>query len=89
MIIILLIIEWIGREDEYEYEYVSIESTEDIEETYPIPNDACSCIFKIKDAINEKLNNVYYVGASTHPGTGLPIVVIGSRLVTERIINEH
>ena len=38
---------------------------------------------------DEKLNNVYYVGASTHPGTGLPIVVIGSRLVTERIINEH
>lgn len=38
---------------------------------------------------DEKLNNVYYVGASTHPGTGLPIVVIGSRLVTERIENEH
>ena len=38
---------------------------------------------------DEKLNNVYYVGASTHPGTGLPIVVIGSRLVTERIVNEH
>lgn len=38
---------------------------------------------------DEKLNNVYYVGASTHPGTGLPIVVIGSRLVTERIVHEH
>jgi len=38
---------------------------------------------------DEKLSNVYYVGASTHPGTGLPIVVIGSRLVTERIENEH
>lgn len=38
---------------------------------------------------DEKLSNVYYVGASTHPGTGLPIVVIGSRLVTERIVNEH
>ena len=38
---------------------------------------------------DDKLNNVYYVGASTHPGTGLPIVVIGSRLVTERIVNEH
>ena len=38
---------------------------------------------------DEKLSNVYYVGASTHPGTGLPIVVIGSRLVTDRIVNEH
>ena len=38
---------------------------------------------------DEVLNNVYYVGASTVPGTGLPIVVIGSRLVTERIQDEH
>jgi phytoene desaturase len=38
---------------------------------------------------DEELSNVYYVGASTVPGTGLPIVVIGSRLVTERIQDEH
>ena len=38
---------------------------------------------------DEKLNNVYYVGASTVPGTGLPIVVIGSKLVKERINHEH
>lgn len=38
---------------------------------------------------DEELNNLYYVGASTHPGTGLPIVVIGSKLVTERIRHEH
>jgi phytoene desaturase len=34
---------------------------------------------------DEHFNNVYYVGASTHPGTGLPIVIIGSKLITERI----
>ncbi|TAF34510.1 MAG: phytoene desaturase [Cytophagales bacterium] len=34
---------------------------------------------------DEKYKNVYYVGASTVPGTGLPIVVISSRLVQERI----
>ncbi len=34
---------------------------------------------------DEELNNLYYVGASTVPGTGLPIVVIGSRLVVERV----
>ena len=34
---------------------------------------------------DEELSNLYYVGASTVPGTGLPIVVIGSRLVVERI----
>ncbi len=34
---------------------------------------------------DDKYKNVYYVGASTVPGTGLPIVVISSRLVLERI----
>lgn len=38
---------------------------------------------------DEKFDNLYYVGASTIPGTGLPIVVISSKLVTERITNEH
>jgi phytoene desaturase len=38
---------------------------------------------------DEELSNLYYVGASTVPGTGLPIVVIGSKLVTERINHEH
>ncbi len=38
---------------------------------------------------DEQLSNLYYVGASTVPGTGLPIVVIGSRLVTERILNDN
>ncbi len=35
---------------------------------------------------DEKFPNVFYVGASTTPGTGLPMVVISSRLVTERIL---
>jgi phytoene desaturase len=35
---------------------------------------------------DEHFDNLYYVGASTVPGTGLPIVVISSRLVTERIM---
>lgn len=38
---------------------------------------------------DEEYSNLYYVGASTVPGTGLPIVVISSKLVTERIIHEH
>lgn len=38
---------------------------------------------------DEYFNNLYYVGASTTPGTGLPMVVISSRLVTERILNDH
>ena len=38
---------------------------------------------------DEKFNNLYYVGASTVPGTGLPMTVISSRLVTERILNDH
>lgn len=38
---------------------------------------------------DEQFNNLYYVGASTTPGTGLPIVVISSNLVTQRILKEH
>lgn len=38
---------------------------------------------------DEKLRNLYYTGASTVPGTGLPMTVISSRLVTERITKEH
>lgn len=37
---------------------------------------------------DEKLKNLYYVGASTTPGTGLPMVIISSKLVMERIIND-
>ncbi len=33
--------------------------------------------------------NLYFVGASTHPGTGVPIVLIGARLVEERILAEQ
>lgn len=38
---------------------------------------------------DEFFSNLYYVGASTTPGTGLPMVVISSRLVTERIQQDH
>ncbi len=38
---------------------------------------------------DEVFENVYYVGASTIPGTGLPMTVISSKLVTDRIIKEH
>lgn len=38
---------------------------------------------------DEDYNNLYYVGASTIPGTGLPMVIISSKLVTERIINDY
>jgi len=32
-----------------------------------------------------RYRNLYFVGASTHPGTGLPTVLVSARLVTERI----
>ena len=37
---------------------------------------------------DEKFSNLYYVGASTTPGTGLPMVIISSKLVMERIEND-
>jgi phytoene desaturase len=38
---------------------------------------------------DEKYNNVFYVGASTIPGTGLPMTVISSKLVTQRIDKQY
>jgi phytoene desaturase len=35
--------------------------------------------------ISKTLRNVYFVGASTHPGTGVPLVTIGAKLVADRI----
>jgi phytoene desaturase (3,4-didehydrolycopene-forming) len=32
--------------------------------------------------------NLYFVGASTHPGTGIPTAMVSGRLVSERIMNE-
>ena len=32
-----------------------------------------------------KLRNLFFVGASTQPGTGLPMVLLSARLVTERV----
>ncbi len=33
--------------------------------------------------------NLYFAGASTHPGTGVPIVLLSARLTTERILKEQ
>ncbi len=38
---------------------------------------------------DEEFSNLYYAGASTVPGSGLPMVVISSKLVTERISKDH
>src|SRR5574341_2551444 len=33
--------------------------------------------------------NLYFVGASTHPGTGVPTALVSGRLAAERIIEDH
>jgi phytoene desaturase len=35
-----------------------------------------------------RYKNLYFAGASTHPGTGLPIVLLSAKLTTERIMQE-
>jgi phytoene desaturase (3,4-didehydrolycopene-forming) len=36
-----------------------------------------------------RYQNLYFVGASTHPGTGIPTAMVSGRLVSERIREEH
>lgn len=38
---------------------------------------------------HKQYKNLYFTGASTHPGTGLPIVLLSARLTTERILKER
>jgi phytoene desaturase len=35
-----------------------------------------------------RYRNLYFAGASTHPGTGLPMVLLSARLTTERVLKE-
>jgi phytoene dehydrogenase-like protein len=36
-----------------------------------------------------RYSNLYFTGASTHPGTGLPTCMASGRLVSERILREQ
>ncbi|KAI1764887.1 phytoene desaturase [Hypoxylon sp. FL1150] len=36
----------------------------------------------------EGIRGVYFVGASTHPGTGVPIVLAGARLTSEQVLDD-
>ena len=38
---------------------------------------------------HRRYHNLFFVGSSTHPGTGLPIVLLSARLTTERIMKEQ
>src|ERR1035437_1815274 len=35
-----------------------------------------------------KYKNLYFVGGSTHPGNGIPLVLLSAKLTSERIMNE-
>jgi phytoene dehydrogenase-like protein len=37
---------------------------------------------------HRRYRNLYFAGGSTHPGTGLPLVLLSARLTTERILKE-
>jgi phytoene desaturase (3,4-didehydrolycopene-forming) len=47
----------------------------------------------LEDAIRPQqrkhIRGLYMVGASTHPGTGVPICLAGGRLVSEQILNDN
>lgn len=37
---------------------------------------------------HRRYGNLYFVGSSTHPGTGMPMALLSARLTTERILRE-
>jgi phytoene desaturase len=38
---------------------------------------------------HDKYKNLYFVGGSTHPGNGIPNVLLSAKLVSERILTEN
>lgn len=38
---------------------------------------------------HSSISNLYFVGASTHPGTGVPIVLAGSKITSEQILSDY
>ncbi len=38
---------------------------------------------------DNRYRNLYFTGGSTHPGNGIPMVLLSARLVSERIISEQ
>jgi phytoene desaturase len=38
---------------------------------------------------HSKIKNLYFVGGSTHPGNGVPLVLLSSKLTTERIFKDN
>ncbi|ORX38700.1 hypothetical protein BD324DRAFT_599654 [Kockovaella imperatae] len=40
-------------------------------------------------ARHRSIKGAYFVGASAHPGTGVPIAIAGSRLCTQEILKDH
>jgi phytoene dehydrogenase-like protein len=36
-----------------------------------------------------RYRNLYFVGASTHPGSGLPAVLLSARFATERVLQDN
>jgi phytoene desaturase len=38
---------------------------------------------------HDKYKNLYFAGGSTHPGNGIPNVLISAKLVSERILKEN
>ncbi|MBE0675248.1 MAG: hypothetical protein IH591_11345, partial [Bacteroidales bacterium] len=37
---------------------------------------------------DRKYRNLYFTGGSTHPGNGIPMVLMSAKLVTERILRD-
>jgi phytoene dehydrogenase-like protein len=37
---------------------------------------------------HDHIHNLYFAGASTHPGTGLPTAIVSGRLAAERIVED-
>ena len=50
-----------------------------------LPHADCCCRPASKDA---RITGLYFVGASTRPGNGVPLCFIGAKLTAERVLRD-
>lgn len=53
--------------------------------TFGLAHNLLQSAFFRPPNFDERIKNLYYVGASTQPGGGLPVVIAGSKIVADRI----
>ncbi len=75
--------EFVATPDDWQREFNLVNGS-----THGLSHDLMQMAYFRPHNRHARYRNLFFVGASTHPGTGIATVLISARLVTERILEE-